>query len=99
MARRADPEIAQAIGTNLRRARKAAGLSQEALGFAAELHPTEVGVLERGLRVPRADTMVRLAGALGVDAGALLAGIDWRSGRYVVGGFVLPTEAREGGEG
>ena len=98
----ADPAIARAFAVNLRKARRATGMSQEALGFQAELHPTEVSQLERGLRVPRADTVIRLAGVLGVEAGVLLAGIGWRSGSYVPGRFVLPPgheEAQEGGKG
>ncbi len=43
-----------------------AGLSQERLGSAAELHRTEVGLLERGARVPRIDTLVKVATALGI---------------------------------
>lgn len=69
--------FAQRFGENLVRARKRAGLSQDEVGFCAELHRTEVSQLERGLRVPRADTLVRLAGALSVDANTLLEGIAW----------------------
>lgn len=57
---------------NLRATRKAAGLSQEALGERAELHPTYVGSVERGERNISIDNMERLATALGVDLVALL---------------------------
>jgi len=65
------------LAANLKRCRRAAGISQEEVGFRAELHRTEVGLLERGARVSRIDTLIKLATALGVDAGELLAGIVW----------------------
>jgi transcriptional regulator with XRE-family HTH domain len=51
-------------------------MSQEALGFASGLHPTEVSRLERAVREPRLRTIVRLARALGVRPGDLLDGIS-----------------------
>jgi len=60
---------------NLRAARQAAGLSQEALGDACDLHRTEISLLERGGREPRLGTIIRLAWALGLKPAALLDGI------------------------
>ena len=57
-----DP-VAQ-FATNLRAARLAAGLSQEALGDACNLHRTEVSLLERAGREPRLRTITKLARAL-----------------------------------
>jgi transcriptional regulator with XRE-family HTH domain len=74
-------EVARRFGANLRRARKRTGLSQEEIGFRASLHRTEVGLLERGARVPRIDTLVKLAGGLGVRIDcSLLDGIAWNTG-------------------
>lgn len=70
-------EIAARFGANLRRHRRRAGLTQERLGFAAGLHRTEIHVLEHGQRVPRIDTLVKIACALTVPADALLDGIAW----------------------
>jgi transcriptional regulator with XRE-family HTH domain len=80
-------DVAERFGENLYRARKRAGLSQEALGFAAGLHRTEVGLLERSQRLPKIDTLVKLAGALGIAPEALLKGIVWRPARIASGGF------------
>lgn len=63
------------FAANLRRERLRAGMSQEALGHACDLHPTEISRLERAVREPRLSTIVRLARALGVRASDLVAGI------------------------
>lgn len=70
-------EVAARFGQNLRRFRRAARLSQEDVAFLASLHRTEIGLLERGRRVPRIDTLVRLAAAVSVGPGDLLDGIGW----------------------
>lgn len=57
--------VALMFGENLARQREAAGLSQEEVGLRAEVHRTEVSQLERGLRCPRMDTLVKLAGDAG----------------------------------
>lgn len=75
---RDDPEPwqhAQRFGRNLTRLRRASGLTQEQLASLCELHRSEVSLLERGGREPRLGTIVKLAGALAVDLGALLEGI------------------------
>lgn len=64
--------VAGRFGRNLVRLRKGAGLSQEQLAFRASLHRTEIGMLERGTRLARIDTLVKLAGALSVPPGDLL---------------------------
>lgn len=68
--------IASRFAQNFVSARRAAGLSQEALGFAASLHRTEIGTLERAGRVPRLDTLVKLASVLGVSMDRLVEGIE-----------------------
>lgn len=64
------------FATNLRAARLAAGLSQEALGDACDLHRTEVSLLERAGREPRLRTITKLARALNLRPAALLDGIE-----------------------
>lgn len=72
--------VARRFGQNLKRCRKQAKVSQEELGFRAELHRTEIGLLERGVRVPRIDTIVKIAAGLDITPAALLAGIAWTPG-------------------
>jgi transcriptional regulator with XRE-family HTH domain len=84
-------ELARHFGKNLACLRKRAGVSQEELGFLANLHRTEVGMLERGVRLPRLDTLLKLSGALEVEMGELVDGLAWtpsdpRVGSFRVGG-------------
>ena len=86
--------VGRRFGENLRRVRRQADLSQEELGYRASLHRTEVGLLERGARVPRIDTLMKLIAALGIRIEcALLDGIAWRSGNVTTtpGAFTFPT--------
>jgi transcriptional regulator with XRE-family HTH domain len=72
------------FGHNLARCREGAGISQEELSFRASIHRTEVSLLERGERMPRVDTALRIAGSLGVPLDDLIAGLEWRPGYEIV---------------
>jgi transcriptional regulator with XRE-family HTH domain len=63
------------VGKNVAALRKKAGYSQEELAFRADVHRTEVSLIERGKRDPRLDTLVKLARALGVAPAILITGI------------------------
>jgi transcriptional regulator with XRE-family HTH domain len=67
--------FAKQFGRNVAAARKRAGLSQEALQFRAGVHRTVVSKVERGETIPRADTVARLAGGLGIGAGEFFTGL------------------------
>lgn len=85
--------VGRRFGENLRRARRQADLSQEELGYRASLHRTEVGLLERGARVPRIDTLMKLIAGLGIRIDcALLDGISWQRGNVTTtpGTFTFP---------
>lgn len=75
--RNVDRDAARRLGENLWLARRRAGYSQEALGAICGLHRTEIGFIENGKRLPRVDTLMKLAGALGLGVQALVAGIEW----------------------
>ena len=70
--RRVDEAAARRLGRNLFMARRRAGFSQEELGALACLHRTEIGFIESGRRLPRVDTLIKLA-----SAQELLEGIAW----------------------
>ena len=80
-------DIAAQFGDNLARCRKRADLSQDELSVRASVHRTEISQLERGLRIARIDTLVKLAVSLEVSADELLVGIDWIPGDRRVGRF------------
>jgi transcriptional regulator with XRE-family HTH domain len=88
-------DIAARFAENLVRCRKRAGMSQEELGIGASLHRTEISQLERGLRVARIDTLVKLAGALGISPCELIEGIHWTPGRATSGQFQVAATARK----
>lgn len=67
-------------------------MSQGELGNLAGLHATAIGLIERGERGTRTDTLIRLAGALEVGVDELLAGIVWKPPRIDTGRFAVPPE-------
>jgi len=78
------PAVKIRFGENLERLRVRAGLTQAELGYQASLHRTEISLLERGGRLPRIDTAVKLAGCLSVSLDELAIGIGWNPGYTVV---------------
>lgn len=80
-------DIAARFGDNLARCRKQADLSQDELSVRASLHRTEISQLERGLRLARVDTLIKLAGSLEVSVDELLVGMNWDPGDTRIGKF------------
>lgn len=64
------------IGKELRRARKEAGLSQEQLAEEAGIHRTYVSLLERDVKSPTVDVLLRICRALEMKASDILKRID-----------------------
>ncbi len=62
-----------ALGAAVRERRFQAGLSQEVLASDCGLHPTNLGKLERGERNSSAQTLIRVARALGCRVSDLFA--------------------------
>jgi transcriptional regulator with XRE-family HTH domain len=83
----ASVDVAARFGQNLSRCRQRAQISQEELGRRADLHRTEISLLERGTRIARVDTLVKLAGALAVPPVDLIEGIAWTPVTTSGGGF------------
>lgn len=86
-------DLKRRFGDNLILLRDRVDLSQEQTAVRSGLHKTQIGLLERGLRLPRLDTIVKLAGALEVAPCDLLDGMAWclgtdrgRPGAYVRSG-------------
>jgi transcriptional regulator with XRE-family HTH domain len=70
-------ERRERFGTNLKRARKRADLSQEELSFRADLNRTTISLYERGLREPGIDAILKMAAVLETTPEALFEGIEW----------------------
>jgi len=91
------PEMKVRFGENLARCREDAEVSQEELSFRASIHRTEVSLLERGERMPRVDTALRIAGSLGVPLDDLVAGLEWKPGYEIIVPGSWEVVEREGG--
>ena len=67
-----------AFGLNLRRERESKQLTQEKLAEKADLDPTYISGIERGVRNPSLLSIVRIAKALGTTVSSLSKRIDGR---------------------
>lgn len=88
-----EPTLAERFGLNLWRCRRRAGLSQDNLAAIVGVSRAAISPLERGLRLPRIDTILKLAAGTNVSPCALLEGMEWRPGRYVDGDFYVEHPA------
>jgi len=70
--------LSRRFAEKLRGQRRLLELSQIGTAERAGLHPREIDQLERGLRLPRLDTIVKVAGALEVQPCELLAEMSWK---------------------
>jgi transcriptional regulator with XRE-family HTH domain len=69
-------DLAITFGRVLRDLRKQAGLTQEQLGFEAELERNYISMLERGERQPTLTTLVKLARPLRSKASQMVALVE-----------------------
>jgi len=63
------------LGLNLRQRREKKGLTQEKLAERAELDPTYISGIERGVRNPSILSISRVAKALGTSVSELCEGV------------------------
>lgn len=82
-------EVARVLGHNVQRYRKKAEISQAQLARRCSLHRTEISLIERGQRTPKADTMLRIAASLGITTGDLVAGLTWHPGGPLAGQYSI----------
>lgn len=69
-------EPAKAFGKVLRDLRLEAGLTQEELGFEADLRRTYVSILELGQQQPSLGTILKLASALNYPAKDIIGRVE-----------------------
>lgn len=81
-----DPEaesgLASRLGENVRLVRAGVHISQEELGYRADVHRTQISLIESGRRLPRVGTVLKLAAGLEIDLVTLLDGIAYRPRFY-----------------
>lgn len=89
--------VASGFAKNLARIRTDADLTQEELAVRAQMDRAAINALESGRRVPRIDTLLRIAAALDIPPGEFLDGIEWEPGETEPGRFRIarPGEAEE----
>jgi transcriptional regulator with XRE-family HTH domain len=73
--------VAEQFAANLADRKREKGLSLTEIAERAEIHRTHLGLLLRGKRLVRIDTVLKLAAALEVPPSALLEGVRWRPPR------------------
>ena len=64
--------LPERIGLAIRKRREQLGVSQEAFADRIQMHRNYYGVIERGEKTMRLDTLERVASGLGVEAWRLL---------------------------
>ncbi len=62
----------KAIGRRIKAAREKKRLTQEQLAELVDLSPMHVSVIERGVKLPKLETLINIANALDVSADVLL---------------------------
>ena len=64
------------IGDEIRKERIDAGLTQEQLADQASVHRTYISLLERNLKTPTLDVLLRICCALGIKASEMVARLE-----------------------
>lgn len=73
-------QLLYALGRLVKQKRTELGISQEELGFKANLDRTYISGIERGVRNPSLTALVSLAGGLGMTASELLDTLEIEAG-------------------
>jgi transcriptional regulator with XRE-family HTH domain len=87
-------DAARVFGENVARLRGKAGLSQEELAYRSSIHQSTIYLLENGKREPRLLTIVKVAGALGINPIELLKGLRWHPPADRVGELQVAASER-----
>jgi transcriptional regulator with XRE-family HTH domain len=64
------------LGTELKKAREAAGLSQETVAFDAEVDRSYLSDIERDLHSPTVDRLLRICSAIGVKPSDIFRSLE-----------------------
>ena len=64
------------LGSEIRKARQKAGLTQEELAFRADVSRNYISLMELEQKSPTVQTLLKVADALGVKASQLIARVE-----------------------
>lgn len=64
------------LGKALQKARKEAGMSQEALAARASVDRSYISEIEREVKSPTVKMLIRLCRAMGISAGAMVSEVE-----------------------
>lgn len=79
--------LLMAVGSRIRAARKAKGLSQDKLAYSIPLDRAHIGMIENGKRAATIPTLAKLAVALGCEVGEFFPPIEELAHITVLGGL------------
>lgn len=83
--------LSRRFAKNLVSLRRRSDLSQAVTAERSGLHRTEISLLERGLRVPRLNTIVQVAAGVEAEPCDLLVGMAWKiDARRLPGADISP---------
>lgn len=87
--------LGRRFGENVRRMRQRQGYSQEKLARLCSLHRSAVNDIEKGQRLPRLDTLLKVMMVLDATPEELLAGVPvWVPGLSETGEWVAASHRR-----
>lgn len=66
-------DVSKQLGLRIRKLRNERHMSQEELSFKAGISPAHLGQIERALKNPTVDTIVKIAAALDISPAALFS--------------------------
>lgn len=87
-----EQQVMGRLADNIRLERVLRRESQEALAFRANIHRTQISLIESGQRSMQIMTFVKLCGALGLSPNELLKGVSWEPGRFNKGSFQIADD-------
>lgn len=83
------------VGERLKAARLELGVSQMDLAHLAGMNVANYGKIERGVGNPTLDSLVRLAGVMGIDPGSLVTGLGLENLPPVKSSYTVAEFLRE----
>lgn len=90
--------LKERFSANLREVRECQGMTQTELAFMTELHRTQISLLERGKRMPRLDTLIKLASVLACSVDELTEGMVWKPKAKTYGAWEVSDAGEDRGD-